>query len=159
MITLLSMTITVLTSCLNARAEEPSYWEIPKDIRSEAEQVEEEFQISRYLILSLVYQECRFQTDLVNGNITQITNVGWFDEGIEALQLTEPKTDYKQNMRLCAFYLNKWFAESDDIHRALRSWNEGPSGYSQPSNYSNQIINRADKWSYEVFLIEEGGNG
>lgn len=149
---ILAVMILARVSCLNAKAE-MSYFEIPGDIREEAEQIQDETQLSEYIILSIVYQESRFDVEYVNGNVTQVTKLKWFREGIDALGITEPKTDYRQNMRLCSYYLVKWFEEHpDNPYLVMRLWNEGTDALSNPeyiSRYSKEVIDRADRWTIE----------
>lgn len=156
----LAISLLVHISFINTKAEEV----IPEDLVVIANECEEEFNVDKYLLLSLVYEECRFDEEFVDGNITQITRIKWFAEGIEAVGSINPKTDCRENCRICCYYLSKWMgegakAEGDPI-LACRMWNEGyENALENPSlitGYSKRIVNRADEWEEEMLL---GGHG
>ena len=109
---ILAVIIAIAGVGVNAKSENlPYYEEIPEYIRDICEDCQEEFGISQYYLLGIIYKECRFKADVVNGNVTQVTSLSYFKEGIEALELDKPKTDVRQNIQLCSYYLVKWAEE------------------------------------------------
>lgn len=153
---LMLIPLLVLTFTVNSHSEV-----IPDELEEIAEECQEEYSVSKYLLLSLVYEECRFDVEEVDGNVTQITNTTWFEEGIEHVKAKNPKTDVRENMKICSYYLSKWMeneAEGEPM-LACRMWNQGFENALKTPNatsyYSRSIVRRADRWQEEL----EGGNG
>ena len=44
-------------------------------------------------------------------NLTQVTNLSWFKEGIESTEVLDPKNNKYENIRLCTYYICKWAEE------------------------------------------------
>lgn len=151
--------LSVLISRTLARSEEISYYDIPAEIRLIAWECQKEYDISQYLILAITYQESRCNADKVNGNVTQITNTDWYQEGIAASQSTDAKHNVRDNMRVCSFYINKWANEyPDNPYLWLRLWNEGDSAKSTQnatSYYSRKILERAERYEAEDEHLQE----
>lgn len=120
-------------------------------------EVGNEFNIDPCLLMSIVYQESRG----VHENKTQITNTKWFAEGIEYCNADQVKTDDYQNIRVCGYYISKWFKEFGDIDTYLivEIWNEGYENairthkVDKPSLYARQVVERATEWE-ELFYKE-----
>ena len=149
MTTLLTM-ILIGSSTINANADEVRWEDIPFEYRDYAHSLQSEYGVSECLILSLCWTESKLQTDVVGGNITQITNLKWFKEGIEATGADKPKTDWKQNMRICAFYLATWFEEYEDPNIVIRGWNEGINPkVERLTDYSATVLERSARWEEE----------
>lgn len=148
--TTLATMILIGFSTINAKADEIAWTDIPYEYRDYARNLQEEFGVSECLILSLCWTESKLQTDVVGGNITQITNLKWFKEGIEATGADKPKEDWKQNMRICAYYLAKWFEAYEDPNIVVRGWNEGiDPTVERLTNYSHTILERSARWEEE----------
>lgn len=113
-------------------------------------EVSREFDLSPYMLASLIYQESRF---IVEDNLTQIMNKGkWHKEGIEYTQNDDLSNPYN-NIRICGYYLNKWAQEHpNEPHRWLRQWNEGNVNGFESSYYSRTILKRAEKWEEEQII-------
>lgn len=145
---------------ITAHAEEIKVEDIDSIYRLYAWEVENTYNVSSALILSLCYEESRFREDIVGGNLTQITNTKWFKEGIEAVHADKPKDNVYQNMMICGYYLSKWANENDgEPYLWLEMWNEGYenalSNYDcrHPSAYARRIMNRAERWEQELEVI------
>lgn len=145
---------------ITAHADEIKVEDIDPIYRLYAWEVENTYDVSSALILSLCYEESRFREDVVGGNLTQITNTKWFKEGIEAVQADAPKDNVYQNMMVCGYYIAKWAQEYDgEPYLYLEMWNEGYesalSNYDcqHPSAYARRIMNRAERWEQELEVI------
>ena len=109
--------------------------------------------ISPTILMSLIYQESRGK----HKNLTQVTKLRWFKEGIEELNLKNVKKDEYENIRLCAYYLHKWFEEYEDMGFALMCWNEGYESAKKKfkkgkySYYSIAILERSAEWE-EIYF-------
>lgn len=118
-------------------------------------EVAREFDLSPYLLASLIYQESRF---IVKDNLTQIMNGGkWHKEGLKHCGSDDLTNEYV-NIRCCGYYLHKWAQEyPNEPHRWLRMWNEGNVNDFNSSYYSRSILKRAEKWEEEqiIFFTEE----
>lgn len=118
-------------------------------------EVSREFELSPYMLASLIYQESRF---IVEDNLTQIMNKGkWHKEGIEYTGNEDISNPYN-NIRICGYYLNKWAQEyPGEPHRWLRMWNEGNVSNLNTSYYSRSILKRAEKWEEKqiIYFTEE----
>lgn len=140
--------IFVFTFCIKAKAEDI---ELPEIIKIHCWEVGNEFQVSPVLLMSLVYQESRGLAE----NKTQITNLTWFKEGIEYCQADDPKKNDYQNIRICGYYLRKWFEElgDADVYLIIECWNEGYENaiatHSKPSRYAKEVVDRAIEWTEE----------
>lgn len=140
-------------SCIDAYAQgaNQTYTALEMDIL----EVADEFDLSPHFLASLIWQESNF---IVKDNLTQITNKKWFQEGIDYVG-SDDITDEHTNIRICGYYLHKWFEEFDDTenggnpHLVLRCWNEGyENALRNPdatSYYSREIIRRAELWEKE----------
>lgn len=112
-------------------------------------EVSNEFDISPFLLASLVYQESRF---IVTDNLTQITNKKWFREGLAYCGSDDISNPYI-NIRVCGYYINKWAQEYEGEPALwLMMWNEGYENalahYDpfKPSKYAREILKRAEIW-------------
>lgn len=157
LITILTSLIFAFTFYINAEA-------ITEDIplspilQIHCWEVGNEFNIDPCLLMSIVYQESR---GLVK-NKTQITNTQWFKEGIEYCEADEVKSNDYQNIRVCGYYISKWFEElgDADIYLIVECWNEGVGNAirthntSKPSLYAKQVVDRATEWE-EIFYTKE----
>lgn len=127
----------------------PTEIDLPYEVIGECIDAGEEFDVAPSLLMSLVWQESRGQLD----NATQITKLKWFQEGIKATGATNPKTNRRENIRVCAYYLSVWCAEYDDPILATEMWNEGKEtalathNDLKPSIYAQQIDERSQRWS------------
>lgn len=144
------------TSFLNARAEEVHIDDIPTEYIIYAWECENEFDVSASLLLSLCWQESRFKESVVGGNVTQITNLKWFKEAIEYCEADAPKDNPYQNIRICAYYLNKWAEEyPGETYLWLMMWNMGYENAlrsynsNKPSKYAKTIDDNAQKLQKE----------
>ena len=115
-------------------------------------EVSKEFDISPFLLASLVYQESRF---IITDNLTQITNKKWFYEGLEYCESNDISNPYV-NIRCCGYYLHKWAQEYDGEPALwLMMWNEGYENAlrhynpQKPSRYAREILNRAYEWEQD----------
>lgn len=146
--TILLTIIADLFICINANAQGPT--ETVTALETYVEDVAAEFDVSEYLLASLIYEESRF---LVKENLTQITSVRWYKEGFEHCGSDDKSNPYV-NIRVCGYYLNKWAQEYEgEPGLWLRFWNEGyenaleDPGYM--SGYAKRIIKRAEQWETE----------
>lgn len=147
---MLSLITIVHFSFISARAEELHIEDIPPEYIVYALECENEFNISAALLLSLCWHESRFKESVVKGNVTQITNLKWFKEGIEYCEADNPKGNPYQNMRICAYYLSKWAEEyPGEVYLWLMMWNQGyenaKANYNpnKPSRYAKSIDEKA----------------
>lgn len=108
-----------------------------------------EFNVSPTLLMSLVYQESRGTAE----NLTQITSRKWYSEGIEYCNADEYRTNAYQNIRVCGYYLKKWYDEQGDADSYLiaEMWNEGKetalaTHSNTPSAYARSVVDRATEW-------------
>lgn len=147
-ITLLGMIAVLLFS--NKAYAQPRDHVIENTVELCVWDVANEFNISPYLLSSLVYQESRF---IVMDNLTQITNKSWFKEGLEYCGSDDITNPYV-NIRCCGYYLHKWAEEfPGEPALWLMCWNCGYDtaveiyNPNRPSVYAKEILNRADEWS------------
>ena len=110
-------------------------------------EVATEFQLSESLLASLIYEESRFK---VVDNLTQITNVKWFEEGCEYCGSSDISNPYV-NIRICGYYLHKWAEENPgEVYLWLRAWNEGEENAKENpyyvSGYAKRITQRQEMW-------------
>lgn len=145
---ILAILIAGLISFLDVKAgaDEFNLSEIPQHYIDFADGLEVDYQVSAELLLSLAWEESRFD-DSVHGNVCQITNLSWFREGITETKSDHPKRNSYQNMRICAYYLRKWFEEFDgEPYLVVRCWNEGyDNAIKNPSKvtaYSRKVVDR-----------------
>lgn len=160
LIILASLTIA-LTSYTKAECEEVHLEDIPQEYIVYAWECEEEFNISAALLLSLCWTESRFKESVVKGNVTQITNVKWFKEGIEVVCADDVKGNPLQNMKVCAYYLSKWANEyPGECYLWLDCWHEGYENAIRKYNgkgtyYSRTIDNQAQILEEELEVYNE----
>lgn len=100
--------------------------------------------------MAIIWQESRGLLD----NLTQITYIGWFEEGIEYTGNDDIK-DRKNNVRICAYYMRKWADEYNDIEISLTGWNQGIENSlvkDGRSYYATTVIEKSKeferKWDY-----------
>lgn len=140
--TILAVILVILSVsllCVTAKAQEQEeamyiyIWEVSK-----------EFDISPFLLASLVYQESRF---IVTDNLTQIQNPIWFAEGLEYCESDDISNPYV-NLRCCAYYLNKW-SEEKDAGFAIMAWHRGYENALKRKrwdSYTNEVMGRMQRW-------------
>lgn len=139
MITMLLTRVTCVSTYSQPRDEV-----ITSDIDLYIWQVAKEFDLSPYMLASLIYQESRF---VVRSNLTQIMYDGKYHQ--EAIEYTgnDDLTNEYNNIRICGYYLNKWAQEyPNEPHRWLRMWNEGIVNDYNSSYYSRSVLKRAERW-------------
>lgn len=149
--------IAISTMRISASADEIP---LPQDIQDYCADVGEEFDICPCLLMSLVYTESRGTAE----NVTQITSRKWFKEGIEYCDADDYKTNPYSAIRVCGYYLRKWYEQlgDADIYLILDCWHEGYENaintYNErrPSYYARTIADRSAEWE-EIFY--EGSNG
>lgn len=108
--------------------------------------------VSQSLLLSLVWTESR---GIVTENLTQIMGKGcWHKEGIEAIG-ADDYTEPSQNIEICAWYLNKWIAESGSVEQALVWWNEGTNSKNATSRYAKTIVDRSKEYFNYIVTKED----
>lgn len=140
--------IADLFICTNARAQGPT--ETVSALEMCVEDVAAEFELSEYLLASLIYEESRF---IVKENLTQITSIKWYKEGFDYCESEDLANPYV-NIRCCGYFLNKWAQEYEgEPGLWLRFWNEGyENALENPgyiSGYAKRILRRAEKWEEE----------
>lgn len=141
-IVFLILLIVDLNICLNAQAQ-PKEEEFKPLLEIYVDEVAKEFDLSRYLLASLIYQESRF---IVKDNLTQIMGKGkWHKEGLEHCGSDDISNPYV-NIRCCGYYLNKWAEQYPGEPTIwLNYWNKGH--YSEAETYyTKAILRRAEKW-------------
>lgn len=141
----LILLIVDLNICLNAQAQ-PKEEEFKPLLEIYIDEVAKEFDLSPYLLASLIYQESRF---IVKDNLTQIMGKGkWHKEGIEYTGNNDLSNEYN-NIRICGYYLKKWAEEYPGEPTIwLNYWNKGH--YSETETYyTRAILRRAEKWESE----------
>ena len=134
-ITLVTM-LVILVSLTNVRAEaeEISIDDIPRAYEVFCWEVSNNYDLSEALLISLVWQESKFKADEVNGNVSQITNIRWYQEGVNYTCSENPKTNVYENINVLGYYLHKWAEQyPDEPYLWCRMWNEG---------YENALLNR-----------------
>lgn len=147
--------IVVHFFCIDASAEELS--EIPEDVQQICEDAGKEFSVCPTILMSLIYTESR---GIISDNLTQITSVRWFKEGMEACGVDEIKTP-ENNIRVCAYYIAKWCEQYEDIYLAVDCWRYGPENAvarfsDSPSRYSRTIVERSAEWEEEWYQKRRG---
>lgn len=141
--------MTLDVSSLTTKAQGPA--EVLTGLDFYIEMAASEFDISPYMLKSLIYQESGFKGD----NLTQIMYIGWFKDATDYIGSTDYHDDYT-NIRICAFTLRKW-AEENEGEPALwlMMWNMGPAKAKQlynpdrPSYYARKILERAEEYRIE----------
>lgn len=153
MTTLVTVMILGSSFCLNANSQGAMPDDMPELIDIYIKEVAEEFDLSPYLLKSLLYQESGL---IVTENLSQITNKKWFKEGFEHCGSDDIKNQYV-NIRVCGYYLHKWYEQFGDEcpYLILECWNEGPGkavathNCNKPSRYAKTIVDRAIQWQEE----------
>lgn len=123
---------------------------LPKTIQLACIEAGHEYCICPELLMSIVYQETRGVCD----NATQITSRYWYREGIEACDAEDHIKNPYSNIRVCAYYLNKWFEDYGDAEPSLilEMWNEGVENAQHNhkdgsmSVYAKEILERSEEW-------------
>ena len=154
------LAILVAIIPIKSRAEEISVNDVDSLYRFYAWEVESTYDVSASLILSICYEESRFKTEVVGGNFTQLTNLKWFREGIDAIGARQPKDNVYENMMICGYYISKWAEEYEgEPYLWLEMWNEGYENAlcsydsQNPSRYAKRVLNRAERWEEELEII------
>ena len=158
-----SILLAIVTACtfyLNANATTKEI-PIPENVQLICADAGEEFNVCPTILMALVWMESRGEKK----NLTQITNVRWFKEGINELGLGNVKKNQKANVRLCAWYLAKWCEETEDMGYALMCWNLGennvPNSYKvgRYNFYSRKILELSAEWEDIYYESERLKNG
>lgn len=138
-----------LTSFTNAYAMSDEI-PLPLIIQEFCREVGDEFGICPCLLMSIVYQETRGTGE----NLTQITSTNWYKEGIDYCDAEDYKTNSYSNIRVCGYYIAKWYEELGDVdsYLVVDCWNKGYENAiasynaSKPSYYARTIIDRSAEW-------------
>lgn len=151
LITIIASLLINLTLATNAYSEEIP---LPQDIQEYCVEAGEEFCICPCLLMSLVYTESRGVAE----NVTQITSRRWFAEGIGYCDADDYKTNPQSAIRVCAYFLNKWYEDLGDAdpYLIIECWNLGYENAIEthnklkPKYYSKTIVDRSATWE-EIF--------
>ncbi len=112
-------------------------------------QAAKDYNISEYILESLVIKESRGNVNAKNGSYIGLTqfNPRFYGSAMTATMCTNP-SDPNQNVRVCAYQLAQWNAKYNDMHLVLECWNKGEGKAvaqhtSSGTSYSRTIVNKA----------------
>ena len=153
--------LLILVACVRSKAEEIDFEAIPCVSEVFCWEVANEFNISEALLISVCWQESKFNKEVVGGNVSQITNLKWFSEGITYTDAKDPKGNQFENIRILGYYLHKWAVEyPEEPYLWVDMWNKGYEkalvtyNPNNPSRYARTVVNRIPQIEEYIYRTE-----